>query len=152
MQNSIDDGFNRRVHADDDSATAQQLQHAGRYNEPAAARDDATLLGMPVLDKFPLKFPKRDLSLFCENCRHRFPLGAFNFLVTVEKMKIHLLGHQPANRAFAGAHEPDEVKVGCFRIHSMFHHTLPNAPVQVQVASDCLQQPNRSEVRPVQRR
>src|SRR5690606_27363957 len=61
--------------------------------------------------------PERRLALLRKDLRDRATGLEFNLMVAVHQLKAQPPGHQPADRALAGAHEADQVEVDVRSVH-----------------------------------
>src|SRR5690606_32241656 len=76
---------------------------------------------MPALNELAFHRPERRLTLLRENLRHRFPLQALDLVIAIHKLETYLSRDEPADGAFARAHETDEIEV-CIHAWSRSEH------------------------------
>ena len=109
---SFKNGVWRGVEGNDEPDSFHMFEQTGLYDQPAAAGNDQTAIGMSLENELAFEISEVWLAVELKDLGNRDPLSGFDGVVRIHKLHAEVGGHLSANRAFACSHESSQIEVG----------------------------------------
>ena len=106
--NALENDRRACAQADDHAGAAEIVNVLGVDHDPAAGRNNQVLPLAQLLHDFALNLAEIALAVLREDIAYFAAFPPLNFSVHIDQLAFKPLGHQPAGRAFAGSHEPNQ--------------------------------------------